>query len=230
LPATRSSAFSSWAAVRGRMTRQLTKAFPDAAITAVDISPEMIAHARSAVAGVDFYVADAEAFIRAASEPYNLVISNAAVQWFEDARASLIGARALLAHDGLLVVSTFGDRTFHELRHAFDAAYAVAEMELEQHVVLMNTPTYWREVFPECEVLEEISTRGFASVAAFLHSIQEAGAVNSTAGPHFLSRRILREMIDQYSKRYADPNRGGITATYHIVYLYCHAESNGKPP
>lgn len=207
----------------GRMTRQLAEAFPQARITALDISPEMIAHARASVAGIDFRVADAEVHIRHDRDTYALVISNAAAQWFGDARATLERARARLAPDGLLAISTFGDQTFRELRHAFDQAYAATGFASVDHVLAMRSAETWRREFPEAEILEQTVARVFPGVEAFLRSVQEAGAANSMSGRHFLSRRVLREMIDKYAEQFSAPAPGGITATYHIIYLYCAA-------
>jgi malonyl-CoA O-methyltransferase len=212
----------------GRMTRQLAEVFPQAHIAALDISPAMIAYARTSATGIDFRVADAEAHVRHEQEQYDLIIANAAVQWFEDASATLKHARACLAADGLLAISTFGDQTLRELRYAFDRAYALSGLAAVDHVVAMRSAADWGREFPEAEIVEQTIFRVFADVKAFLSSVRSAGAVNSMSGRYFLPRRILRQMIDTYTTQFAAPAPGGITATYHIVYLYCKTTSNRK--
>ncbi len=207
----------------GRMTRQLARAFPQAQITALDLAPEMIAHARSTLPGIDFRVADAEAYVQEDGNAYALVVTNAAAQWFEDPGVTLACARARLATDGLLAISTFGDQTFRELRHAFGLAYAASGLAAVEHVVPMRSAEDWRRDFPDAEIVEQTVLKVFPDVKAFLRSVQEAGAVNALSGRRFLSRCVLRKMIERYTAQYGVPEPGGIVATYHIIYVYCAA-------
>ncbi len=206
----------------GRMTHHLTTAFPKARITALDISDDMIRFAKSRNPSVNYIVADAEAFLRDTPNRYDLIISNAAMQWFEDADAALNNAYNQLTPGGLITVSTFGDRTFNELNQAFRHAYAAAGTPAVPHAVPMRTSENWRNAFPEAELSEQIQVRHFPDVRRFLRSVQEAGAVNSMSGRHFLGRRVLDEMIQYYTAHYADATAGHISATYHVIYLkYC---------
>ncbi len=209
----------------GRMTRQLASAFPQARITALDLAPEMIAHARSALADVDFVVADAEVHLQLDSGEYDLIVSNAAAQWFDDADTALARARGRLASGGLLAVATFGDQTFRELRHAFALAYASIALPEVAHVVAMRSVVDWQRGCPDAEIAEQVTAKVFPDVVAFLRSVQQAGAVNSLAGVHYLSRSVLREMVRSYTANYATPARDGVTATYHTLQLYSAARS-----
>ncbi len=213
----------------GRMTRQLESAFPEARITAVDIAPGMIAHARAASARVDFRVADAEVHLRQDAGEYDLVVSNAAAQWFEDATAAFARARARLAPDGLLAIATFGEQTFREMRRAFELAYAATGVAPVEHVVPMRAAESWRRDFPDAEVVEQIRSKVFPGVAEFLRSVQAAGAVNSLAGRHFLSRAVLRAMMERYAALYGGAEAGGVGATYHVVYVYVPCPSDRQP-
>jgi hypothetical protein len=46
---------------------------------------------------------------------------------------------------------------------------------------------------PDAEIAEQITAKVFPDVVAFLRSVQQAGAVNSLAGGHYLSRSVLRD-------------------------------------
>jgi trans-aconitate 2-methyltransferase len=63
----------------GNSTEMLRRRWPNATITGLDSSPEMIAEARKRYADQAWILADAGAW--AASEPYDLVFSNAALHW-----------------------------------------------------------------------------------------------------------------------------------------------------
>ncbi len=210
----------------GRMTRMLRQQFPAAKIAAVDLSPEMVKFARSNTSGVDFVVADAESFVADQPAHFDLIISNATAQWFEDAGATLTRASMLLAGHGLLAVSTFGERTFCELRQAFEQAYATEQIAPVQHVVPMPSLRYWQRILAYSEVTTAEVVRHFPSVIEFLHSIRAAGAVNSLTGSHFLSRRILRAMLAQYPLAESETDRPTVPATYQVIYLYYRARAN----
>ncbi|WP_338672304.1 trans-aconitate 2-methyltransferase [Streptomyces sp. SCSIO 30461] len=70
----------------GNVTVLLADRWPDARITGLDLSPEMLARAEKEHAGptpgggsIDFRLADAARWIP--DEPYDLIVSNAALQW-----------------------------------------------------------------------------------------------------------------------------------------------------
>ncbi len=204
----------------GRMTARLKHAYPRARITALDIAPEMVHRARAVVPSAEFVVADAEAYLAAAHGPYDLIVSSAAAQWFEDAPAALARAKQLLTADGLLAVATFGADTFIELDEAFRHAYALAGQPAGRHVVGMPSAETWLDYAPGADLVETRVIREFPDVRVFLRSVQEAGAVNALNGRHVLPRGILRVMMDWYAQNHVAPSGEGIVATYHIVMLY----------
>ncbi|HEY6935048.1 MAG TPA: methyltransferase domain-containing protein [Marmoricola sp.] len=64
----------------GNLTTLLADRWPDAAITGVDASAEMIAKARTLESSVRFETADLRAWLRT-GEPVDVIISNATLQW-----------------------------------------------------------------------------------------------------------------------------------------------------
>lgn len=66
----------------GNVTRLLAERWPEAAITGVDSSAEMLARAQAALPAAAWIEADLRAW--APSEPADLVFSNAALHWLED--------------------------------------------------------------------------------------------------------------------------------------------------
>jgi malonyl-CoA O-methyltransferase len=211
----------------GRLTRQLADAFPGAAIVAVDISPAMVDATRTACGRVHVVLDDAEKYVRETRERFDLIVSNATVQWFEDTESTLARARRLLDNRGLLAVATFGERTFLELRASFEAAYAVTGHRRANHMVDMYPVGAFRTGFRNAEIAEEFIEQDFADVRSFLRSIQNAGAVNSSGEKHPLPRQVLQEMCRQYSSRFTAADSTRIRATYHVCYLYLRPELQG---
>ncbi|HEX2180104.1 MAG TPA: methyltransferase domain-containing protein [Actinomycetota bacterium] len=101
----------------GYLTEMLAGRFPEAAIRAVDFAENMVDRARQRLRrwGVELEVADAEA-AGLATCAYDLVISNATIQWFDDPASTTAGLAAALRPGGLMLHSTFGPATFAELK------------------------------------------------------------------------------------------------------------------
>jgi malonyl-CoA O-methyltransferase len=111
----------------GYYTRLLRERYGTARLKACDISARMIEVARKKLPdeAIEFLVADAETLIL--NERFDLVTSNAALQWFEDLEGGLKHCRNALNDGGLLAFSIFGPETFRELDHCLRLALAGAE-------------------------------------------------------------------------------------------------------
>jgi trans-aconitate 2-methyltransferase len=86
----------------GNSTGLLRERWPEAAITGLDSSADMIEAARRDHPGIDFVIGDIAAWIPA--EPYDLVFSNAALQWVGDHERLVPRLLDLVAPDGVLAV------------------------------------------------------------------------------------------------------------------------------
>jgi len=204
----------------GRLTRQLAKAFPDAAITALDISAEMIAYAKAKFPDASYQVTDAENYLADCSDSFDLIVSNATVQWFENPELSLTNARQLLKLGGLLAFATFAEKTFHELSTSFDQAYISRGLPKKDHVVPMHNLGFWGNIFPEAEITDILVEKKFIDVRTFLHSIQLAGAVNSQSERYVIPGRVLKAMISHYTEHFKCSTTNQIKATYHVCYCF----------
>jgi len=204
----------------GRLTRELKARFPDAAICAIDISPAMIQHARQQVPGPEYRVEDAEGYLQVHGRQFDLVVSNATVQWFVDLDKGIRGMAAALAPGGFLALGTFGERTFHELDDAFRRAYHRNELTAHNHVVPMKSADDLRRILPQAEVVERDTLSYFPDVRTFLQSIRDAGAGNSQTGRRSIPRAVLRDMSRYYEAHHTRPGSSDIQATYHTCLLF----------
>ncbi len=205
----------------GGLTGLLREALPAARIEAVDFAPGMIAAARRAFPdAADFRVADAECVVREDSARYDLVVSNAAAQWFGDPASTLRRGIDRLAPGGLLACATLVHGTFAELRASFRAAYAAAGRPPREHTLPLPAIDFWRTRFPDLVCEETAFTVDYPEVRAFLRAVQRAGASYAPAGSGPLPRAILRAMTAHYAARYPAVSGAGIRATYRAAFLY----------
>lgn len=88
----------------GNSTKVLKDRFPDAKVTGADNSPEMLAKARETYPGTDFIELDAAGDLHELSGKYDIVFSNACLQWLPDHRSLLPRLAGLLKPGGTLAV------------------------------------------------------------------------------------------------------------------------------
>lgn len=104
----------------GYVTYLLRKAFPNAQIMAVDIAEGMIKVARERIHddSVTFICGDIESINL--DGKFDLIISNATFQWFNEPRKTLEKLKNYLTSKGSLYFSTFGENTFSELHSCYE--------------------------------------------------------------------------------------------------------------
>lgn len=100
----------------GLYTLMLANKYNPIKIDAVDIAEDMIAVAKERISGVNFIVADAESIVL--KERFDLITSNATMQWFENFSESLVKFKNALEKNGVILFSIFGPETFSELNHS----------------------------------------------------------------------------------------------------------------
>lgn len=209
----------------GGLTARLAAQFPAARIIAVDLATEMIAHMRNRELPVEAVVADAETYVRGDAGGHDLIISNATFQWFSDPRAAFTRCLGRLAPGGVLAVSTFGDRTFHELADAFNSAYRAEGLAPQSHVLPMPSRDDWQTWCPAAEVFEREIRCVFPDVRSFLRAVKDAGAALSVREQRPIPRRVLRRMEERYRERFPGGPQGGVQATYHALTIL----ATGRP-
>lgn len=207
----------------GFFTRLLATLYPHSQILATDISPEMLMTAKSnlnSFNNIRFAIEDGE-HLRT-QKTFDLIISNAAFQWFNHYQHAFQNFYDRLVPGGNLLFATFGSNTFHEL----DASFKVAEQQLKLNVLERHGPNF---VSPDtlCDIMscigftaqysEENCIEYFSSVREFLTSVKKVGANNAAESSRItVNRKLMRLMMEYYTQRYSSEQR--IPATYHLIY------------
>jgi malonyl-CoA O-methyltransferase len=96
----------------GALTRLLHDQYKHASLHITDISPAMIAHAQSVITAcnISWSVMDGEA--PTLDKKYDLIVSNMAMQWFENRERALENLRQYLKPDGQIIYSMPGPQSF----------------------------------------------------------------------------------------------------------------------
>ena len=214
----------------------LAKRFPTARLTGVDASFQMVKAAhrgeplltRAKLAmGFDSNRAvvcgDIES-LPVAHASVDMVWSNLALAWLQNADLAFREFHRVLREGGLLMFSTYGPDTLRELRSAFAAVedrphvHEFTDMHDLGDLLLANG-------FAEPVMDMEKLVYTFADVAPMVRELQQSGQTNAVSDRRrgLMGRSAWNKMLAAYARRDGD---GRIEATFEIVYG--HAWKAGK--
>ncbi|HLP98866.1 MAG TPA: malonyl-ACP O-methyltransferase BioC [Sideroxyarcus sp.] len=205
-------------------TRQLAERYPKAELIALDIAIGMLQQARGTsgwwqklFAGrrENFLCADVEA-LPLAPASVDMVWSNLALQWCNDLPATFVELQRVLKTDGLLMFSSFGVDTLHELRAAF---HGVDEHNHLNRFADMHDigDMLVAAGFADPVMEMERITLTYDDVRAVMQDLKSIGAHNATAGRSsgMMGKAAWRRIMDNYEKSRRD---GKLPATFEIIY------------
>jgi len=213
----------------GRGTAALCSRFPDAHVVALDLALPML-HAAALHAG------DPRGFARVGGDAqalpfadggFDVVHSNLCLQWCDDPGLAIAEFARVLKPGGLLLFSTFGPATLHELRTAFAAADATPHVGrfVDMHDIgdaLLTTgfrdPVLERDDF----------TLTYADALTLMRELRAIGATNADAKRQrtLTGKAHLKSVVDAYE---AFRSEGVLPATYEVVYAQAFAPAPGQP-
>ncbi len=204
----------------GNLTGLLAARFPEAQIDALDFADTMVAQARDKVANVErvrFHCVDGEAFISTTAERYDLIVSNATLQWFDDLAATFKHLAGILSKEGMVALSLFGPGSFQELATAMrEVVDPAIRLPAESFCAPRDAEAFARQVFSEVELSTRLVEREYASFFDILDHIKKTG----TGGYHDKVPHLSRAVLKRLSQWFAD--RGRYAITYEIYILSCH--------
>ena len=203
----------------GNLTRLLVDKFPQARIASIDFAEAMVEQARDKMRGsqnVTFQCIDGEDFIKNTTEKYDLVISNATLQWFTDLPKTFHHLGRVLSKDGSVILSLFGPRSFHELATAMrEVVSPEVKLPAESFCSARDAESLAREVFSTVESTTQIIEREYTTFFDILDHIKKTG----TGGYHekvpHLSRSVLKSLEQWFAER------DGYAISYEITLLNC---------
>ena len=201
----------------GNYTRLLRRAFPRAQMWVLDFSQAMVEYAREKLgdaAGLHFLCADGEEFLASRNTSYDLITSNATLQWFEDLDKTFFNAANVLSEKGLLHISLFGPETLAELGQAFQEALEVpVDLPASSFASLGDIQGLAEKHFRRVHCEQDFITRRYVSLPDLLRHIQKTGAGGFQQAMPMLTKSRLAKVKDWFVAR------GGYEVRYEVFYL-----------
>lgn len=213
----------------GRGTASLRKRYPQAQTIALDLAMPMLHAAnkhRTWLRPFARVCGDAEA-LPVADTSIDLLHSNLCLQWCGTLDAVFDGFRRIMRPKGIVLFSTFGPHTLHELRRAFaevDAAPHVSRfLDIHQIGDAMlaagfRDPVLERDTF----------TLTYPDLRSLMRELRAIGATNADRerSRTLTGKSRLRRVTDAYESM---RENGQLPATYEVVYAQAWAPDAGQP-
>ena len=185
----------------GFLTKQICNNLSYEIFEAIDIVEACKSYLYKISEDIIFTPADIEVFLKDSNETYDLIISNASLQWVEDFENVVNALKERLNTGGELVFSTFGNENFREIYH-----------------VIGTTLNYFScselmKMFPNSVIEPEIHIMAFENPKEVLRHLQQTG-VNAVESIHWTKRDLTK-----FENGYKNLCSLRPTLTYNPVYI-----------
>jgi malonyl-CoA O-methyltransferase len=216
----------------GHAALRMQQRWPKARVLAMDLSLPML---QSHVAPRDWnplrrrvqrVCADAGA-LPLADGCVDVLFSNLCLQWVEDLPAVLAGFRRVLRPGGLLLLSSFGPDTLHELRGAF------ARVDAVPHVSPFAAIAQWGDAlmaagFRDPVLDRDMTVRHYPDLPTLMRELRAIGATNALrARRHSLTGKArLSRAAAAYAEACGD---GPLPATWETITAMAWGPPAGAP-
>lgn len=192
----------------GYFTNLLLKKYPHSKIDICDISSHMLEESKKKFSNKinNYILGDIENL--KLDTKYDLIVSNATFQWFNNLENTLVYLKTLLNKDSKIIFSTFGEKTYWELTESFKRINS--QYEYSQS---FKSKLYFENL--NCKVEEEFYLEEFENLIKFLKNIKGIGATSARSERKVITKGLLNEVEQEYMKLC----NGKISVTNHLLYI-----------
>lgn len=215
----------------GHAAAAMRARWPKAQVLALDLALPMLRQAPKARwhplrHPVRRLCADARA-LPLADDSVDLLFSNLCLQWLEDLPAAFAGFRRVLRPGGLLLVSSFGPDTLHELRAAFAQADDVPHVSPFAGIAQFGD-ALMQAGFRDPVLDRDVTTTHYDGLPALMRELRAIGATNALqARRHSLTGKARFARAAQAYAGFADA--AGLPATWETITAMAWAPPHGAP-
>lgn len=190
----------------GILTDYIISKYPNSQITLIDISESMIESCKSKFGNrINYIISDAETY--EFEEKFDLIISNATFQWFNNINETVKKYKELLTNNGKFIFSIFAEGTYKELNESF--MQVSEEYKYSQDFISLVALKKIGKIIKEEYYMEE-----YDSLLNFLKSIKGIGAQSSLNNKKTLTPNIIRTVEKEYLSNY-----GKILVSNNLIYI-----------
>ena len=177
------------------------KEFKFESFMAIDIVNDCEQYIKNISSNIIFTPADIEDFLTNNNETFDLIISNASLQWVNDFENVINSLKKILNPNGELVFSTFGTENFREIYHIIGTSlkyYSINDLYV---------------MFPQSIIEPEIHIMAFDTPKDVLKHLQLTG-VNAIENTHWTKKDLIK-----FENGYKNLCSKRPTLTYNPVYI-----------
>ena len=185
----------------GFLTKHIVEKCKFVIYKTVDIVEECREYIENINPQILFTSADIEEYLKNTEEKYDLIISNASLQWIEDFEGIVNTLKNRLNPNGELIFSTFGNENFREIYHITGASleyFSVNELQ---------------GLFPQANINPEIHIMAFDTPKDVLKHLQLTG-VNAIENTLWTKKDLIK-----FENGYKNLCSKRPTLTYNPVYI-----------
>lgn len=186
----------------GFLTELASKNLEFETYKAIDIVEDCKEYISEISSRINFTQNDVETYIKDSSEKFDLIISNAALQWVENFEEVINRLKSMLKPDGELLFSTFGKENFKEIS-------CITGTSLKYY-----SPSELEELFPKSFICPEIHIMAFKTARDVLTHLKLTG-VNAIENTNW-----TKKDLQNFEKTYSNLCPGRITLTYNPIYIH----------
>lgn len=187
----------------GLLTEKAVKKFDYSKYTALDIVSDCESYIKNICSDIEFISQDIENYIQQTNEKFDLIISNASLQWVENIPAFIKKLTKKLNEGGVLLFSTFGIENFREIYYILGKSLPyLSKKEFEEKLSDYN---------PQIE--EEVRVMAFKTPKEVLKHIQNTG-VNAISQETWTKKDLI-----SFEKEYNSFCANHPTLTYNPIYV-----------
>lgn len=218
----------------GRAAAAMQRRWPKAQVLALDLALPMLRQVRRHAGPWRPFVrrpapvcADLRALpLREAS--VDVLFSNLCLQWIEDLPAAFAELRRVLRPGGLLLVSTFGPDTLHELRMAFASADAVPHVSPFASIAQFGDALV-QAGFRDPVLDRDLLRTHYPDLPALMRELRAIGATNALAARrHTLTGKARFAAAAAAYEGFRDA-AGQLPASWEVITAMAWAPEPGTP-
>ena len=187
----------------GFLTKFLCEKVKFKTLEAIDIVEDCKDYILQINPNIEFINADIEEYLKNDNKKYDLIISNATLQWVENFEKTIKILKQKLNPNGELIISTFGKENFREIYHVIGTTLAYySQIEL-------------KELFSDFEIQteEEIHIMSFSTPKEVLKHLQSTG-VNAIENKGWTKKDLTK-----FENGYTNLCSKRPTLTYNPIYM-----------